>query len=391
MLIAAMAALMAALLLSFTASAQSTKAEEGVSYMNDRIASEPWSVHVVKVALADPTLEVRSTLARGTVLGLSTLRDQAMSIPAEAGTPLAGVNGDFYDRDGNYAGNPRGLQIVEGDLVSTPTGQPNYCAFWIDAQGVPHAADVKPEFQATLPGGRSFSFGVNEERSGNRAILYTPTLGRSTRTTAGGREFVLEKADKSSWVPFRIGEKHTARIREVTEAGNTRLEKNTLVLSFPSRMAGELPALEPGSEITLATATSPDLRGARTAIGGGSIITRGGKVAPLEKPENLRSANNYSLRSMFERHPRAAVGWSKTHIYLVEVDGRQQRLSVGMTLEELGAYMAKLGCEEAINLDGGGSATCWYRGRVVNSPCDGSERNIANGLVVLRRVKSAAN
>ena len=94
----------------------------------------------MKVALADPTLEVRSTLARGTVLGLSTLRDQVMSVPAAAGTPLAGVNGDFYDRDGNYAGNPRGLQIVEGDLVSTPTGQPNYCAFWIDGCVVANTA-----------------------------------------------------------------------------------------------------------------------------------------------------------------------------------------------------------------------------------------------------------
>ena len=88
---------------------------------------------------------------------------------------------------------------------------------------------------------------------------------------------------------------------------------------------------------------------------------------------------------MFERHPRAAVGWSKSHIFLAEVDGRQRGLSVGMTLEELGEYMAKIGCEEAINLDGGGSATFWYRGRVVSSPSDGTERAVANGLIVIRK------
>jgi len=93
---------------------------------------------------------------------------------------------------------------------------------------------------------------------------------------------------------------------------------------------------------------------------------------------------------MFERHPRSAVGFSKTHIYLVEVDGRQRGLSVGMKLEELGEYMAKIGCEEAINLDGGGSATFWYRGRIVNSPCDGTERAVANGLVLVRKPKAAA-
>ena len=95
--------------------------------------------------------------------------------------------------------------------------------------------------------------------------------------------------------------------------------------------------------------------------------------------------NSFSTRSMFERHPRSAVGFNQTHIFLVEVDGRQRGLSVGMTLEELGAYMAGIGCDEAINLDGGGSATFWYRGRVVNSPCDGSERPVANGLIVLRK------
>jgi exopolysaccharide biosynthesis protein len=70
---------------------------------------------------------------------------------------------------------------------------------------------------------------------------------------------------------------------------------------------------------------------------------------------------------------------------LVQVDGRQPRLSVGMTLEELGATMARLGCEEAMNLDGGGSATFWCDGRIRNSPCDGGERVIANSLVLVRR------
>ena len=46
--------------------------------------------------------------------------------------------------------------------------------------------------------------------------------------------------------------------------------------------------------------------------------------------------------------------------------------------------MLRLGCTEAMNLDGGGSSTLWADGTVRNSPCDGQERPIANGLVVLR-------
>jgi exopolysaccharide biosynthesis protein len=88
---------------------------------------------------------------------------------------------------------------------------------------------------------------------------------------------------------------------------------------------------------------------------------------------------------MLERHPRTAVGWSKKQFVLVQVDGRRNDLSVGMTLQELAAYLVRLGCEEAMNFDGGGSATLWYEGKVRNRPCDGYDRPIANSLVVVRK------
>ena len=88
---------------------------------------------------------------------------------------------------------------------------------------------------------------------------------------------------------------------------------------------------------------------------------------------------------MAERHPRSAVGWNKEFFYLVEVDGRQKELSVGMTLEELAGYLAGLGCTDAMNLDGGGSATFWLQGQVRNSPCDKKEREIANALVLVKK------
>jgi exopolysaccharide biosynthesis protein len=85
------------------------------------------------------------------------------------------------------------------------------------------------------------------------------------------------------------------------------------------------------------------------------------------------------------RHPRSALGWSKSHIFLVEVDGRQVDVSLGMTFPELADYMLKLGCEEAMNFDGGGSATLWALGSVRNSPSEGQERPAPNALVVVKR------
>jgi exopolysaccharide biosynthesis protein len=48
----------------------------------------------------------------------------------------------------------------------------------------------------------------------------------------------------------------------------------------------------------------------------------------------------------------------------------------------------KLGCEEAMNFDGGGSATFWVLGNVMNSPSEGQERPSANALVLVQKPRS---
>ena len=60
-----------------------------------------------------------------------------------------------------------------------------------------------------------------------------------------------------------------------------------------------------------------------------------------------------------------------------------------MTLDELSSFLLKLGCEDAMNFDGGASATLWFEGKVRNSPCDKAERHIANALVVVRKTPAA--
>jgi exopolysaccharide biosynthesis protein len=47
--------------------------------------------------------------------------------------------------------------------------------------------------------------------------------------------------------------------------------------------------------------------------------------------------------------------------------------------------MAKLGCEQAMNFDGGGSATLWALGGVRNSPSEGDERPAPNALVLVKK------
>jgi hypothetical protein len=78
------------------------------------------------------------------------------------------------------------------------------------------------------------------------------------------------------------------------------------------------------------------------------------------------------------RYPRAALGLGPGRIFAVACDGRSRRDS-GLSLEELSALMVALGCEVALNLDGGGSTTLVAGGRLRNRPRGGWERPEVGG------------
>ncbi len=354
----------------------------GVEYANQRMTNVPWSVHVVRFDRTDPAFEVRSVHAGQGALGLATLTDQIQQLPPGLGAPVGAVNGDFYQRDRAYAGDPRGLQILDGDLVSAPVGG---VAFWPDAAGQLHVTNVVSRLQVAWPDGTTTSFGVNQDRAPDALVLFTPAIGASTRTT-GGREWVLEAASGAASAILAPGSDLQARVVEVRDADDTATEPGRFVLSAGPQLLKTLPKPAVGSMLRISTATIPALRDVRTALSGGPVLVRDGKALKIEPP----ASGSYEFSSMTERHPRSAIGWDARHFYLVEVDGRQEHLSVGMTLEELAEHMAGLGCTDAMNLDGGGSATLWCAGKIRNSPCDGRERPIANALVVMRKPSATA-
>jgi hypothetical protein len=178
-----------------------------------------------------------------------------------------------------------------------------------------------------------------------------------------------------------VGTIYTAKVREVRERGDTPLGADRLVLSISPGALRRLAPVEAGAVLRISTTTSPPLHGVKAALSGGPILVKNGRRQRLDAGES----ESYEYSSMFERHPRAAIGWNEKYFYLVEVDGRQRGLSVGMTLDELSSFLVSLGCQEALNFDGGGSATLWFDGEVRNSPCERAEREIANSLVVVRR------
>src|SRR2546427_12343224 len=108
------------LLSSVLASSENTRQpsrEHGFSYFHDEVRDVPWSIHVLKVDRTRTELEFHTTLGRGANLGMGLVSDQARSFPSSLGKAVAAINGDFYRNSGHYAGDPEGLQIMDGELV----------------------------------------------------------------------------------------------------------------------------------------------------------------------------------------------------------------------------------------------------------------------------------
>jgi large repetitive protein len=341
------------------------RVEPGVEYLHHRIGDGPWSIHVVKVDRSAARFRLVNALAQDRVFGLASVSEQVQGLCPGEGRPVAAVNGDFFViRPGPYQGDPRGLHIVQGELVSSPAG----ASLWLDTEGRPHLGSVRTAFRAAGPGGWDLAFGLNEARGEDKAVLYTPAVGPSTRT-GPGLELVLERAGEGDWLPLRAGRNYRAKVTAIREQGDVPLRPEIMVLSIGAQLAGTLPAVELGMVVSLHLRTSPDLAGAVTALGGGPILLDGGEAPQWQPPQ--------------PRHPRTAIGWNEGHFFLVVVDGRQEGFSVGMTYPEVAALMRRLGCTHAMNLDGGGSSTLWLDGHIMNSPSDGRERRVANSLIVV--------
>ena len=109
----------------------------------------------------------------------------------------------------------------------------------------------------------------------------------------------------------------------------------------------------------------------------------------LSGPLLLLNSEKVKLPQMdfvFKRHPRTFLCTYKGSIIFITVDGRSEE-GEGMTLIEAQNYLENLGCDNAINLDGGGSTTMWIKDKgVVNYPSDKTgERPVANVLLILKR------
>ena len=102
-------------------------------------------------------------------------------------------------------------------------------------------------------------------------------------------------------------------------------------------------------------------KGAKHVLTFGPTLVQNGSIAVDKNAE-------VGLAWSGQNNPRCAIGYvSEGHYLFIVVDGRCDQ-SPGVSLWELGNIFRELGAKTAYNLDGGGSATMIFNGKLINTP-----------------------
>lgn len=341
----------------------------GVSLIQEVRFSEPLVIHALKFKYPAEGVVFETRMSRDEVYARDGLSSrETVAEMAERTGAFAAVNADFFGWDGD----PLGIQITRGELVSEPL-TPRIAAAWADS---PLVFDA-PVWKGQLLYGENetFSFnGVNRSTRANEAVINTFKAGVAS-SKQPCYAFVFELKEEAY-----VGRVLKARLKNIfPEVSNMPIPPGEAVLmARPSRAKELLNKLYPGMEyeIRFDLVGQVDWKGFKEAVGGGPRLVKEGKPSVSFAYE--RFDNSFSAT----RHPRTAIGYTPAgEVVLCVVDGRSA-ISRGATLDEMAAIMIKLGCSEAINLDGGGSSTMYVGGSIINRPSDGVLRPIANALLL---------
>ncbi|HUN30102.1 MAG TPA: phosphodiester glycosidase family protein [Alphaproteobacteria bacterium] len=322
----------------------------------------PIVVHAVAVAAHAPEIQLNTVLASDELQSPG----ETVSSMARRTDAIAGLNGDYFDI--GRTNRPTNVVVRNGTLVSTPT---NRYALAIGSDGAPQIVQMAFTGMLQLADRTVPLDAVNRMPSGGTSLL-TPAFGNVPPSD----ELTLVALAPTSGTPPLA----TYRVTGVVD--NTTVQPPGYYLAIGLNAYASVGVPNLGDTIAASGDLAPlSLSNLTAAIGGGPLILDGG--AWVDDP-NGPSGGEYAQRIPCSG---AAIGGDGT-LYLLEVDGRQPELSVGVTRPEFAALMRAFGAVRGMAFDGGGSSELAARtpgqaGAVlVTAPSDGRERKVADGIFV---------
>ena len=248
--------------------------------------------------------------------------------------------------------------------------------------------DVVSTVSSISPGVTETEYYTNNEANDDQTVVYAVNVDLSQNTLITGYK---DYDTSGTWGMQRVREQAAAaeanrRVNIVAafngdfynmgtgEPSGVLVMNGITVKSLASAQEKNWFAVTEDNKAYIGTGTLPE--NTVEAIGGATMLIKDGQINVSE--------------SETTKNPRTAVGIKADgNVLILSANGRQEPFSSGYTYYELAEKMLELGCVDALNLDGGGSATylAQYAGTdelvLANSPSDGQERSVSSSLFVV--------
>jgi hypothetical protein len=369
---------------------------DGIQY-KEFILPGPNHVFVARMEISNPNAIIESSIGQGilmegkeTVSGMAARYDQALNPWGGDWGPrnhvVVAINGSFHDP---ITGEPWGGVIQSGwyakrygDLV----GSSGFVWTADRTAFVGGCVTHRPEKQVlnNLTTGKTINFDkINIRPKSNRITIYTPQFGSMSDINMSNVEVLVEVTRPAGIYPLPA--RVTGVVKDIwVNRGAFPIPFDHIAIAAGAGViqpllqtvnVGDVIAIS--SEVTdlghdCKNASDIGWTKAYSSVAGSYDFLQNGEVVQVDDEGAL------------VRHPRTAVCLNDNFVFFVVVDGRRDSYSIGMTIEELGSFCKNhLDATSGINHDGGGSSTMWVNGEIVNRPSDGSERAVANGLMMV--------
>lgn len=248
--------------------------------------------------------------------------------------------------------------------------------------------DVVSTVSSISPGVTETEYYTNNEANDDQTVVYAVNVDLSQNTLITGYK---DYDTSGTWGMQRVREQAAAaeanrRVNIVAafngdfynmgtgEPSGVLVMNGITVKSLASAQEKNWFAVTEDNKAYIGTGTLPE--NTVEAIGGATMLIKDGQINVSESDTT--------------KNPRTAVGIKANgNVLILSANGRQEPFSSGYTYYELAEKMLELGCVDALNLDGGGSATylAQYAGTdelvLANSPSDGQERSVSSSLFVV--------
>lgn len=324
----------------------------------------PLAIHVVSIDSRRSDVRVAEVQARD---ALESHGETVGSMSKRTGA-VAGINGDYFDIGNTY--RPTNVVVRDGALLSMPRKR---YALAIERNGSPQIVEFAFTGTVTVGTSQLPLASVNElPVPGGGAGLLTPEFG----AVPPEENLTLVALSPLS------GGASPSQFRVLSVADNLNRQPAGYYLAIGANAYGSFDLPSAGDTATVDGDLSPfGIKSLITAIGGGPLILHQGQW--YDDPDGPRGGE-YDRRIPSSGAAITPDG----RLLLIEVDGRHPASSVGLTRREFAALMRGLGASEGLAFDGGGSSTEVVRrlgdsqAEIVNTPSDGIERPVGNGLFV---------